>query len=55
MDSGTVRKAWGHLGMLQQPALPMYPRNVGEEWSEEAKATGDMEASSLNRPPTENP
>lgn len=54
MDSGTEsERAWGYLGMLQQPDLPMHPRNVGEEDSEEAKGTRDMAASSLNCPLTD--
>ena len=54
MDSGTESEgAWGDLGMLQQPDLPMHPRNVGEEDSEEAKGTRDMAASSLDCPLTE--
>lgn len=44
---------WGDLGMLQQPDLPMHPRNVGEEESEEAKAREDMAGSSLDCPLTE--
>lgn len=45
-----VRGAWGDLGTLQQPDLPMHPRNVGEEESEEAKAREDMAGSSLDCP-----
>lgn len=51
MDSGTESGgAWGDLGTLQQPDLPMHPRNVGEEESEEAKAREDMAGSSLDCP-----
>lgn len=54
MDSGTESEgAWGDLGMLQQPDLPMHPRNVGEEDSEAAKGTRDMAASSLDCPLTD--
>lgn len=49
MDSGTEpEEAWGPLGMLWQPDLPMHPRNVGEEESEEAQGTRDMAASLLD-------
>lgn len=46
--AGQSGGAWGSLGMLQQPDLPLHPRNVGEEDSEEDKARGDMAGSSLN-------
>ena len=56
MDSGTESEgAWGDLGMLQQPDLPLHPRNVGEEESEEAKATRNMAAFFLDYPLAEYP
>lgn len=44
----------GGMGMLLQPDLPMHPRNMRKEESEEAKATGDVVVS-LYHPPTEDP